>query len=105
MVRSAVTNSCGAAGSYSAPGPGARAPFPPRAMRKEQHIMASSEPAKPSLPDVPDLLDVLVPAGPPVLAISDLHLPPRRTDDSARTCGVLAARLAASRAPSPWCWR
>jgi len=61
--------------------------------------MASSEPAKPSLPDVPDLLDVLVPAGPPVLAISDLHLPPRRTDDSARTCGVLAARLAAEPGP------
>ena len=61
--------------------------------------MASSEPGKPSLPGVPDLLDVLVPAGTPVLAISDLHLPPRRTGDSARTCGVLAARLAAEPGP------
>ena len=61
--------------------------------------MASSEPGKPGLPDVPDLLDILVPAGAPVLAISDLHLPPQRTGDSARTCGVLAARLAAEQGP------
>ena len=34
-----------------------------------------------------------------MLAISDLHLPPQRTGDSARTCGVLAARLAAEPGP------
>ena len=33
-------------------------------------------------PDVPDLLDVQVPAGTTVLAVSDLHLPPRRTEVS-----------------------
>ena len=49
-------------------------------------------------PDVPDLLDVQVPAGSTVLAVSDLHLPPRRTEVSARSCEVLAAAWPPSRA-------
>ncbi len=50
-------------------------------------------------PDVPDLLDVQVPAGATVLAVSDLHLPPRRTEVSGRSCEVLARRLAAETGP------
>ncbi len=50
-------------------------------------------------PDVADLLDVPVPAGTAVLAISDLHLPPQRTDVSGRSCEVLAGRLSAETGP------
>jgi UDP-2,3-diacylglucosamine pyrophosphatase LpxH len=45
-------------------------------------------------PDVADLMDVRIPTGGRVLAISDLHLPPRRSNVSARSCAMLAARLA-----------
>ena len=50
-------------------------------------------------PDVADLLDVPVPAGATVLAVSDLHLPPQRTDVSGRSCEILAGRLAAETGP------
>ena len=44
-------------------------------------------------PDVADLLEVHVPAGGLVLAVSDLHLPPERTDVSSRSCEIIASRL------------
>jgi len=50
-------------------------------------------------PDVADLLDVSVPAGGQVLIASDLHLPPERTDVSARSCEALVARLAQFQEP------
>jgi UDP-2,3-diacylglucosamine pyrophosphatase LpxH len=50
-------------------------------------------------PDVPELLDVPVPAGSMVLAISDLHLPPERTDVSGRSCQIVADRLSAEAGP------
>jgi UDP-2,3-diacylglucosamine pyrophosphatase LpxH len=50
-------------------------------------------------PDVAELLDVPVPHGGRVLAVSDLHLPPRRTDVSGRSCEILARRLAADARP------
>jgi UDP-2,3-diacylglucosamine pyrophosphatase LpxH len=50
-------------------------------------------------PDVAELLDVPVPHGGRVLAVSDLHLPPRRTDVSGRSCEILARRLAADAGP------
>jgi len=46
-------------------------------------------------PDVADLLDVVVPAGSTVLVVSDLHLPPERTEVSGRSCRTLAERLGA----------
>ncbi len=46
-------------------------------------------------PDVADLLDVPIEPGGKVIAISDLHLPPRRTAVSGRCCEVLASQLAA----------
>ncbi|MBO0820760.1 MAG: metallophosphoesterase [Nocardiopsaceae bacterium] len=45
------------------------------------------------LPDVAGRLDVPVPPGGTVIAFSDLHLPPERTDVSGRCCEVLARRL------------
>jgi UDP-2,3-diacylglucosamine pyrophosphatase LpxH len=45
-------------------------------------------------PDVADLLDVRIPSGGRVVAISDLHLPPERSDVSSRSCALIAARLA-----------
>jgi UDP-2,3-diacylglucosamine pyrophosphatase LpxH len=45
-------------------------------------------------PDVADLLDVRIPTGGRVVAISDLHLPPERSDISGRSCALVAARLA-----------
>jgi UDP-2,3-diacylglucosamine pyrophosphatase LpxH len=62
-------------------------------MREELEIMASPQ------PDVADLLDVQVPADGTVLAVSDLHLPPRRTEVSVRSCEVLARRLSAETGP------
>ncbi len=47
-------------------------------------------------PDVADLLDVPVPPGGTVIAISDLHLPPARTDVSGRCARMLASRLTQS---------
>jgi UDP-2,3-diacylglucosamine pyrophosphatase LpxH len=46
-------------------------------------------------PDVADLLDVAVPADSTVLVVSDLHLPPERTDVSGRSCQTLAERISA----------
>jgi UDP-2,3-diacylglucosamine pyrophosphatase LpxH len=40
------------------------------------------------------MMDVQIPAGGKVVAISDLHLPPRRSNVSARCCTMLATRLA-----------
>src|SRR6201994_2160979 len=45
-------------------------------------------------PDVADLLDVRIPSGGRVVAVSDLHLPPERSDISGRSCALIAARLA-----------
>ena len=45
-------------------------------------------------PDVADRLDVRIPAGGRVVAVSDLHLPPERSDISGRSCELVAARLA-----------
>jgi UDP-2,3-diacylglucosamine pyrophosphatase LpxH len=45
-------------------------------------------------PDVADLLDVRIPTGGRVVAVSDLHLPPERSDISGRSCALVAARLA-----------
>ncbi len=45
-------------------------------------------------PDIPDLLEVAIPPGSKVIAVSDLHLPPVRTDVSGRSCETLARRLA-----------
>src|SRR5580693_3361514 len=46
-------------------------------------------------PDIPDLLEVDVPPGGKVITVSDLHLPPVRTDVSGRSCETLARQLAA----------
>jgi UDP-2,3-diacylglucosamine pyrophosphatase LpxH len=46
-----------------------------------------------SRPDLPDLLKVAVPPGSKVITISDLHLPPVRTDVSGRSCETLARHL------------
>jgi UDP-2,3-diacylglucosamine pyrophosphatase LpxH len=45
-------------------------------------------------PDIPDLLQVDVPPDVKVITISDLHLPPARTDVSGRSCEMLARHLA-----------
>jgi UDP-2,3-diacylglucosamine pyrophosphatase LpxH len=45
-------------------------------------------------PDIADLLKVTVPPGGKVITISDLHLPPDRTDVSGRSCETLARHLA-----------
>jgi UDP-2,3-diacylglucosamine pyrophosphatase LpxH len=50
-------------------------------------------------PDVADLLDVPVEPGAKVIALSDLHLPPERTDVSGRCCEVIASALATENAP------
>ena len=44
-------------------------------------------------PDIPDLLEVAVPPGSKVITVSDLHLPPVRTDVSGRSCETLARHL------------
>jgi UDP-2,3-diacylglucosamine pyrophosphatase LpxH len=44
-------------------------------------------------PGVADLLDVRIPDGGRVVAVSDLHLPPVRSDVSGRSCALIAARL------------
>ena len=46
-------------------------------------------------PDIADLLEVDVPPGGKVITVSDLHLPPARTDVSGRSCEMLARHLAA----------
>jgi UDP-2,3-diacylglucosamine pyrophosphatase LpxH len=54
--------------------------------------------AKPSMPaprpDIADLLDVAIPPGGKVSIVSDLHLPPVRSDVSGRSCQTLARHLA-----------
>jgi len=45
-------------------------------------------------PEIPDLLDVVVPPGGKVITVSDLHLPPVRTDVSGRSCETLVGHLA-----------
>lgn len=44
-------------------------------------------------PEIPDLLEVAVPPGGKVITVSDLHLPPVRTDVSGRSCETLARHL------------
>ena len=44
-------------------------------------------------PDIVDLLEVAIPPGGKVITISDLHLPPSRTDVSGRSCETLARHL------------
>jgi len=44
-------------------------------------------------PEISDLLEVDIPPGGKVITISDLHLPPVRTDVSGRSCETLASRL------------
>jgi len=45
-------------------------------------------------PDIADLLEVAIPPGGKVITVSDLHLPPVRTDVSGRSCETLARHLA-----------
>jgi len=45
-------------------------------------------------PDLADLLEVAIPPGGKVITVSDLHLPPVRTDVSGRSCQTLARHLA-----------
>ena len=44
-------------------------------------------------PEISDLLEVDIPPGGKVITVSDLHLPPVRTDVSGRSCETLAGRL------------
>ena len=46
-------------------------------------------------PEIVDLLEVAIPPDGKVMTISDLHLPPVRTDVSGRSCEMLARHLAA----------
>ena len=46
-------------------------------------------------PEIADLLEVAVPPGGKVITLSDLHLPPVRSDVSGRSCETLARHLAA----------
>jgi UDP-2,3-diacylglucosamine pyrophosphatase LpxH len=50
-------------------------------------------------PDIPDLLEVAVPPDGKVITVSDLHLPPVRTDVSGRSCQTLARHLEAEAGP------
>ena len=49
----------------------------------------------PPRPDIADLLEVDVPPSGKVITVSDLHLPPARTDVSGRSCETLVRHLAA----------
>lgn len=51
--------------------------------------------------EIADLLDVDVPPGGTVITVSDLHLPPGRTDVSGRSCETLARRLNEHPGPLP----
>jgi UDP-2,3-diacylglucosamine pyrophosphatase LpxH len=44
-------------------------------------------------PEIPDLLEVAIPPGGTVITVSDLHLPPVRSEVSGRSCQTLAGRL------------
>src|SRR5215469_301926 len=52
-------------------------------------------------PDVVDLLDVHVAPGGKVIALSDLHLPPERTEVSGRCAELLSAKLAGEASVQP----
>jgi UDP-2,3-diacylglucosamine pyrophosphatase LpxH len=52
-------------------------------------------------PDIVDLLEVAIPPGGKVITISDLHLPPSRTDVSGRSCETLARHLSAEAGADP----
>ena len=52
-------------------------------------------------PEIADLLEVDVPPGGKVITISDLHLPPVRTDVSGRSCEMLARCIASGGAIPP----
>ena len=53
-------------------------------------------------PEIADLIEVDVPPGGKVITVSDLHLPPVRTDVSGRCCEMLAqCLLGGTTAPSP----
>ena len=65
-------------------------PARPRKPRKIEISAAMSAPR----PDIADLLEVDVPPDVKVITVSDLHLPPVRTDVSGRSCEMLARHLA-----------
>src|SRR6202035_3093371 len=65
-------------------------PALPRKPRKIETSAAMSAPR----PDIPDLIQVDVPPDVKVITVSDLHLPPVRTDVSGRSCELLARHLA-----------
>ena len=65
----------------------------PARRRKAQEEEISTAMSAPR-PDIADLLDVDVPPGWKVITVSDLHLPPVRTDVSGRCCEMLARHLA-----------
>jgi UDP-2,3-diacylglucosamine pyrophosphatase LpxH len=46
-------------------------------------------------PEIPDLLEAAIPPDGRVIVLSDLHLPPTRTDVSGRSCETLGRHLAA----------
>jgi UDP-2,3-diacylglucosamine pyrophosphatase LpxH len=50
-------------------------------------------------PDIVDLFEVAIPPGGKVITVSDLHLPPSRTDVSGRSCEMLAGMLASGGRP------
>ena len=50
-------------------------------------------------PEIADLLKVDIPPGGKVITVSDLHLPPDRTDVSGRSCETLARQLDAETGP------
>src|SRR5579859_5038196 len=52
-------------------------------------------------PDIVDLLEVAIPPGGKVITVSDLHLPPSRTDVSGRSCQTLAQHLSAEARADP----
>ena len=65
----------------------------PARPRKPRKIEASTAMSAPG-PDIADLLQVDVPPDGKVITVSDLHLPPVRTDVSGRSCEMLARVLA-----------
>ncbi len=60
--------------------------------RKARTLMPSPR------PELADLLEVGIPPGGKVITVSDLHLPPERTDVSGRSCETLARHLAGEQA-------
>ncbi|MGH3256891.1 MAG: hypothetical protein ACRDOU_16100 [Streptosporangiaceae bacterium] len=52
-------------------------------------------------PDIVDLLEVAIPPGGKVITVSDLHLPPSRTDVSGRSCETLAQHLTTEAGADP----